>query len=209
MAHPPPDPQHVARRTVYTVGHSNGPADGFLRLLQAHGIEVLVDVRSRPFSKYAAQFNAEPLREALTAAGIKYLPLGKELGGRPEGAAFYDAEGHVLYGRVAEAPFFRQGIARLEAGMQKYRVVLMCSEEDPSGCHRHRLIARVLTGRGITVLHIRGDGALQTEADLVAQTAPPPGAPQQLALFDPQEITVWRSARSVLRKEAPPTSSER
>ena len=53
--------------------------------------------------------------EALKQAGVTYLYLGKELGGRPDGAEFYDAEGHVLYYRVAEAPWFQDGIKRHQA----------------------------------------------------------------------------------------------
>ena len=42
----------------------------------------------------------------------------------------------------------------------------MCSEEDPAVCHRHLLVGRVLAGEGLTLRHIRGDGRLQTDADL-------------------------------------------
>ncbi|WP_438317905.1 hypothetical protein ACP6EK_03390 [Candidatus Caldatribacterium sp. SIUC1] len=34
--------------TIYTIGHSNHPLERFLELLQKHGIELVVDVRSRP-----------------------------------------------------------------------------------------------------------------------------------------------------------------
>ena len=198
---PPPD------RVIFTIGHSNQTSDDFVALLGVHAIEVVVDVRSRPYSRYAPQFNSDQLKASLPAAGVKYLFLGKELGGRPDSLDYYDAEGYVLYDRVARAPFFLAGLARLETGMQRYRVAMMCSEEDPAGCHRHLLIARVLEGRGIAVRHIRGDGRLQTPADLAAAAAPPETTAGQLTLFPVEEITVWRSLRSVLRKEPPPTSS--
>src|SRR5262249_24773983 len=153
-------------------------------------------------------FNSPALKEPLAGRGIRYLFLGKELGGRPEGPEFYDAQGHVVYSLVEQAPFFLAGIARLETGRQRYRVAGMCSEEDPGHCHRHLLIGRVLAARGIAVQHIRGDGTLVAETDLAAQQAREALPEGQLPLFDLEETTVWKSTRSVLRKDTPPTSSE-
>jgi len=50
-----------------------------------------------------SHFNADVLKPAILAAGMKYLYLGKELGGRPDDKRYYDGDGHVLYGLVAEA----------------------------------------------------------------------------------------------------------
>ncbi len=80
---------------VFTVGHSNHDEQAFLNLLRQHEIDVVADVRSQPYSKYASQFNAEQIKRALAAAGVEYVFLGKELGGRPDGDEFYDDEGHV------------------------------------------------------------------------------------------------------------------
>jgi uncharacterized protein (DUF488 family) len=195
-----------ARDPIYTIGHSNGTLDGFLDLLEARQITALVDVRSRPFSAYAAQFNQPDLQPAVEARGIRYLFMGRELGGRPAGEEYYDEDGYVLYAKVAQAGFFLSGITRLERGMTQFRVALMCSEEDPTDCHRRRLIARVLAARGVAVLHIRGSGATQTEDDLRrAQGGPPPEL--QPALFDLGEVEAWKSIRSVLRRKGPPPSS--
>ena len=147
--------------------------EALIDLLRGQHIDVLVDIRSQPYSRYAPQFNsAGRWKEALVLRGVRYLFMGRELGGRPEGAEFYDAQGHVVYsGSEAQAPFFLEGIARLETGMQKYRVALMCSEEDPAHCHRHLLVARVLEAQGVPVQHIRGDGSVQAETDLAAEQA--------------------------------------
>ena len=101
--------------TIMTIGHSNHPIEKLVGLLQASAVEVVVDTRSQPYSKYTVQFNREALQSAIAGAGMKYLYLGRELGGRPEGAGFYDAEGHVLYARVAESRPFREGIERVLA----------------------------------------------------------------------------------------------
>src|SRR5438105_15685627 len=97
------DKADETRRCLYTIGHSNHPLDTFIGLLQAHAIQVLVDVRSQPYSRYTPHFESRQLRAAVTSHGIAYLYLGRELGGRPEGAAFYDADSHVRYDLGAES----------------------------------------------------------------------------------------------------------
>src|SRR5438045_2906232 len=189
-----------AQRCLYTIGHSNHALDTFIGLLEAHAIQALVDVRSQPYSKYTPHFESRPLKAAVTAREILYLYLGKELGGRPDGAAFYDADGYVRYDLVAESALFLEGIARLKQGIQKYRVAAMCAEEDPAGCHRRLLIGRVLAARGTTVLHIRADGSLQPEEEFGTTGAPQPPS-GQLTLFPDVEVRAWKSIRSVLRKE--------
>jgi uncharacterized protein (DUF488 family) len=189
----------AAAPALYSIGHSNQSFDALLGLLQQHQIDVLADVRSAPYSKFCPQFDKHALEAATRDAGLQYVFLGRELGGRPDGAEYYDAEGYVLYGRRAEAPEFLAGIARLERGRQQYRVAVLCSEEDPAGCHRHLLIGRVLAARGTPLVHIRGDGRLQTAAELESP---------QLALFADLEERPWKSIRSVLRSEPRPTSSE-
>jgi len=121
---------------IYSIGHSNHPLDMLLALLRQHGIDVLADVRSAPYSKYCPQFDKPELEAAVRKAGFQYVYLGRELGGRPEGAEYYDSEGYVLYWRRAESPEFLSGIERLERGRDQYRIALLCSEEDPAGCHR-------------------------------------------------------------------------
>ena len=69
---------------IWTIGHSNHTFEHFAKLLQAEGVEVVVDVRSYPYSRIAPHFNREELevRDRLyVASAICYL--GEELGGRP------------------------------------------------------------------------------------------------------------------------------
>src|SRR3954452_23902727 len=96
--------------SVFTIGHSAHGFDLFARLLTQHCVEVLVDVRSAPYSKYAPQFDREILQPALNQVGIKYLFLGAELGGRPRNEIYYDARGRVLYSRIITDPAFVTGI---------------------------------------------------------------------------------------------------
>ena len=43
---------------VRTVGHSNLPLEGFLHLLRAHSVTLVVDVRKMPGSRRNAQFTS-------------------------------------------------------------------------------------------------------------------------------------------------------
>ncbi len=196
---------------IYTVGHSNHPLERVVELLRRHEIEVLADVRSQPYSQYAPHFDRPSIEPALKAAGLRYIYLGKELGGRPRGAEFYDPDdGRVLYGRVADTPLFLDGIRRLEIGIQRYRVAIMCSEECPEGCHRRLLVARVLVARGVAVRHIRADGRLEDETEWRDDARATREV--QLSLFPTEPRagdTEWKSIRSVLRKEQRPPSSGR
>ena len=49
---------------MMTIGHSNRPLAEFVAMLQAHGVELLVDVRTVPRSRHNPQFNRERCRAA-------------------------------------------------------------------------------------------------------------------------------------------------
>jgi uncharacterized protein (DUF488 family) len=147
---------------ILTIGHSTHPAEKFVRLLRAHGAEVLCDVRRFPASRRNPQFNANALRDALEAAGIAYESFGDELGGRRRprpgrepnpwrNAAF---RGYAEYMETAE---FAGGLERLEVLARQRRTAIMCAESDWRRCHR-RLISDTLVARGWRVTHIRHDG---------------------------------------------------
>lgn len=153
-----------SRSPVFTIGHSNHAAEVFLRLLQRYGIEEVVDVRSSPHSRYNPQFNRKTLQAALAGAGVGYVFMGAELGGRPADPSCYDDEGRVQYDRLAETDAFKEGIRQVVRHAGERRIVLMCSEKEPLDCHRTLLIARVLTTQGITAAHILADGSLESHS---------------------------------------------
>lgn len=162
--------------TIYSIGHSRHAVEHFVALLRAQEIARLVDVRSHPASKWAPQFGKAALAQTLATHAIEYVFLGRELGGRPDGAEFYGSDGAVDYDRRAQAPDFKAGIERLVALSRERRTAIMCAEEDPARCHRRLLLTPALKRGGITVVHVRGDGRLEPED---AATPPSP----QLGLF--------------------------
>lgn len=191
-------------RPIWTIGHSNHDMSTFIDLLRGQRIEVLADVRSQPFSRFKPQFNRRPLKSSLGEAKIRYVFLGDELGGRPPESKFFDEEGHVLYGEVAKTPRFLAGLDRLLDGWKKFRVAMMCSEENPTDCHRRLLVTRVLVKRGVPVIHVRGNGTTISEAAFAVRQV----RPAQPALFG-QEDAPWRSTRSVSQSTPQRISSSR
>ncbi|MBS2000774.1 MAG: DUF488 domain-containing protein [Candidatus Obscuribacterales bacterium] len=168
---------------LYSIGHSNVPIDKFIELLKEHNIQVVVDVRSYPFSKYATHFNYDTIQPALKNASIKYLYLGKELGGMPKGQEFYDLDGNLVYARVANTKEFQEAIARLVRGARTHTIALMCGEENPAGCHRRHLLGPALKQQQLELLHIRAGGQVQSESDL-ENLENPVEESLQLSLFD-------------------------
>lgn len=176
---------------IFTIGHSRHPLAAFLQLLARYDVELLADVRSVPQSRFSPQFGKQQLEAAVAAAGRSYVFLGKELGGRPEGASFYDGDGHVLYGRRARSAEFLDGVRRLEAELPGRRVAILCSEENPAHCHRRLLVGRVLAAQGVAIDHIRGDGRLEPESEIARE------AERQGTLFGAGDDDAWRSTHPV------------
>ena len=145
---------------VLTVGHSNHSPEAFLALLTRHGVTALADVRSAPYSRFNPQFNRKALSASLAAAGIAYVWLGRELGGRPDNPDCYE-DGAVRYDRLARTSLYREGIDRVLRGAAEHCLALMCAEKDPLHCHRTLLVSRSLEEEGLEVAHILADGALE------------------------------------------------
>ena len=149
----------TTKGTFLTIGHSNIPFEQFATNLKANDVELVVDVRSFPRSRFAPHFSAPIIERRLRDEGIGYEFMGEELGGRPKSDAFYDDVGHVLYDRLADSDLFFRGMMQLRTAITQHRLAVMCSEEDPTKCHRYLLIARVLADLGYDVSHIRKDGS--------------------------------------------------
>ena len=89
--------------------------------------------------------------------------LGDELGGRPKETRLF-CEGVADYEGMAREPSFAKGLIRVIEGAERYRIALMCSEQDPLDCHRCLLVGRALKNRGVLVRHILPSGGTMTQA---------------------------------------------
>ncbi len=146
---------------IFTIGHSNRDVNSLLKLLDENSIQVVVDVRSAPYSRHVPQFNKKDIQTAIIDAGIKYIFMGDSIGGKPVDQQYSDQHGKVDYAKLADSTIFQEGLSRLTKGIQDgWSIALMCAEEDPFKCHRHILIANELElKRNVPVWHIRADGS--------------------------------------------------
>src|SRR5262249_35215465 len=148
---------------LLSIGHSNLQAERFMALLTSAGVTAVADVRSVPFSRWCPWFSGKALAERLAGERIAYLALGDALGGPPRDAALY-RDGVADYKAMAARPEFAAGLARVIDASARQRVCLLCAERDPLDCHRCLLVGRALCERGLTLGHIRSDGAIEPHA---------------------------------------------
>ena len=151
---------------IFTIGHSNHTWETFAPLLADSGIELLVDTRTSPVSRFAPFANYRTLPDLLEAAGIDYEFMGGPLGGKPQNPAMYDSAGKPDYHKMRLLDDFQEAISQLAGMASRRKTALLCSEEDPSQCHRLLLLGPALEEEGCRILHIRGDGQVQTTAQL-------------------------------------------
>jgi len=129
-------------RGVYTLGTSNRTLEEFIALLRHLGVEVVVDVRRFPTSRFE-HFKKEELARSLPEAGIDYDHLGGELGGYRRGG----------YQAFLASEEFQQGLGKLEEIAKERKTAIVCAERLPWRCHR-RFIGGELERRGWQVIHI-------------------------------------------------------
>jgi len=151
--------------TVFTIGHSTHPIDEFIGLLQAHNIEVLIDIRTIPRSRHNPQFEQSALAESLKNRGIDYLYM-KDLGGLRHPAQDsrnrgWRNESFRGYADYMQTQNFRAGVSALIELAEQKRPAIMCAEAVPWRCHRS-LVSDMLIVKGLTVLDIMPDGKLAT-----------------------------------------------
>lgn len=158
----------MARGRIFTIGYGKRSQKGLLEQLSHAGVSYVVDVRSAPYSRFQPEFSREPLAQSLRESHIKYVFMGDLLGGRPKDDDCY-TDGKVDYTKTRTKDFFIRGIARLrKAHEQGLNICLLCSEAEPSQCHRAKLVATVLVDEGIEVNHILPDGSHQSQAEVIA-----------------------------------------
>lgn len=151
---------------LFTIGHSTHDFPTFLRLLKQHEIDVVADVRSRPFSRFP-WFCHEVLEKELKANRIRYVFLGAELGARREEPECYIGQ-RADYRLIAQTDAYQKGIERLRNGVSRYRIALMCSEREPLDCHRTILVCRHAK-EFANISHIRADGRLESHVEAEAR----------------------------------------
>jgi uncharacterized protein (DUF488 family) len=160
------------RVRVHTLGHSRHTIERFIELAKSHGVDLIVDVRGQPFSRFDPHFNRERFKTALTAAGIGYEWRGEALSGRPKSREFYGPDGGVLWEKLQSWPALHAGLDEVLDLAHGASIALVCAEEDPLNCHRRFLLTAPLERLGAEVVHIRSDGRTETEAEVARRDKP-------------------------------------
>jgi len=167
MSGNPPVIHQTQTKQCFTIGHGNYPIDRFIIFLQNTGIDLIIDVRSSPYSRFNPHFNREKLEKTLKMNDINYRYMGDKIGGRYSNPNLLFPDGTVNYREVQETEKFQEGINEVVSIISGgKRIALMCAEKEPERCHRFNLISPVLQSRGISVIHIRPDMKLQANEDL-------------------------------------------
>jgi len=140
-----------------TIGHSNRPLDELIGMLQAHGVDLLVDVRTVPKSRYNPQFNTDSLPAPLRQASIEYLHM-PGLGGLRHARkdsinTGWRNDSFRGYADYMQTPEFEAALAELLQASAGRQAAVMCAEAVPWRCHRS-MIADALAARGVAVEHI-------------------------------------------------------
>ncbi len=152
----------VESMPIYTVGHSNHSPEALFDLVRIFKIKEILDIRSVPYSGRFPYFNKGSLKNLCTGQEIDYQWRGDVLGGmRDDGLGFEE---------IANSEFFIKAISEIavqfESGENTVRRCLLCSEKDPSRCHRSSLIGPALMKHGIDLHHIIPDGTLILQSEL-------------------------------------------
>ncbi len=144
--------------TLYTIGHSTRTLEELIQALDAHGIKLLVDIRSFPASRRLPHFNLESLERELPAYGIDYLWM-KALGGRRRklrddspntGLHNQSFRNYADYMLTTE---FTDAAAQLRQLAVSRPTAIMCAERMYFQCHR-MLVSDYFAAQGDLVLHI-------------------------------------------------------
>ena len=154
--------------TIFSIGHGTRTIESFISLLQKFDISYVIDVRTKPRSRFNPQYNKDRFAAFLREYGIRYVFMGDNLGGIPKDPSCYDQEGKVDYEKVKTKDFFLDGIERIQTAYSKnIRVACVCSEISPCDCHRSKLIGEVLKERNVPILHINKEGILEDQESVI------------------------------------------
>ena len=152
---------------IYTIGHSTHPSEEFFQMLKDNKIDILVDVRSVPYSKYAPQFNQENIKENTDNMSITYAHEPEAFGARQLDKELYNSKGYLDFDKVRNRTVFKHKVAEYAEKMREGKnVAFMCSEKDPIDCHRAIMVGRGFALQDVPVEHIMSDGKVISQDDL-------------------------------------------
>ncbi len=159
-----PDFVDAASCRVLSIGYGSvRTTEQLVELLRREHVRYLVDVRTKPYSRFRPEYSREALEAILRRAAIQYVFMGDSLGGLPSDPSCYTGD-KVDYDKVRDREWFCSGIERLESGWKSgHRLAVMCSELEPERCHRSKLIGEALVARAVAIGHIDETGSVVSQ----------------------------------------------
>lgn len=152
--------------TLYTIGYSGFKLNTFIDILKENNIDLIIDVRSLPYSQYNVEYNKEHLEKILNANNIFYRNYALEFGARQDNRAYYP-NGYLDFKLFSQSEQFQNGIKKMQQTMKKnYTFSLMCSEKDPIRCHRAILVSKAFHELGYQVIHLLPNKKKLTQNDI-------------------------------------------
>lgn len=131
------------KRIIYSLGTSKRTFEEFLKILKQYSINLVVDVRRFPVSRFE-YFKKDFLEESLSKENIRYLYLGKELGG-------YRPQGYEAYIKTEE---FKKAVGFLKDLSKQNSLCIICAEKFPFRCHRRFITQELSKDKEIKIIHI-------------------------------------------------------
>ncbi len=151
-------------KKIFTIGYAGFPdVNEFIKALKLYSVQILIDVRSSPYSAYYEDYNKDCLTKRLAENGIYYYNYSRQFGARQENKDYY-IDGRLDFEAFSRSEQFLDGVHKVENS--NAIIALMCAEKNPSDCHRSILVARAFSDRGHEVIHIMPNGETRTQCDV-------------------------------------------
>ena len=145
---------------IYTLGYEGVSTDHFLDLLQAAGVQTVVDVRDNPYSRKAG-FSKKPLSDAVESAGLKYVSWRALGAPKPIREAYTSNNDWREYTRgfLEHLDLQAAEVAKLTDLANQETLCLVCYEADANRCHRRYVADAVQAAGGPVVVNLRARAA--------------------------------------------------
>jgi uncharacterized protein (DUF488 family) len=130
-------PKREDKLKIYTIGYGLRPMDVFLTILQGNGIDLLVDIRTKPYSRNP-QFILKNLTASLKSRNIELRWFGPKLGG---------------IGGLSPDDW-RKALPEVIELAKENTIVIMCAEKDVNQCHRLQIGEMLRDEHGCEIVHL-------------------------------------------------------
>lgn len=143
--------------TLYTIGYQRSALEDFLATLTEAGVQTLVDIRERPYSR-RTEFSKGNLQAAVEAAGMHYhheraLGAPVHLRHAVQETGDYD----TFFRRYREHLAGQEDVLQTLIGEVQGPMALLCYEADPAQCHRSAVAERLSELAGAEIHHLQVD----------------------------------------------------